>query len=150
MAKPQQQLGESHALKSSSLAVSSGPFMLTCPPPPLCSQIAYSSSSPGNYVVSVPGPSVRTHLLSHQAPLTDMMRLALTCCPFAVSFSFVFVILQGPPGGGGPPGTPIMPSPGGELIPAVYLLFTGQELRLKGPYFLIVIFHWRLGSCRFT
>lgn len=27
--------------------------------------------------------------------------------------SFVSFLVQGPPGGGGPPGTPIMPSPGG-------------------------------------
>ena len=30
-------------------------------------------------------------------------------------YVFVFTILQGPPGGGGQPGTPIMPSPQGKL-----------------------------------
>lgn len=71
------------------------------------------------------------------------------CVFFFVYLSFLF-ILQGPPGGGGPPGTPIMPSPGGELIPAFYQLFTEQEFCLSGSYFLILIFHWRLRSSRFT
>ncbi len=35
-----------------------------------------------------------------------------------------FFTPQGPPGGGGPPGTPIMPSPGGELYTSVTLLIS--------------------------
>lgn len=41
---------------------------------------------------------------------------------------------QGPPGGGGPPGTPIMPSPGGELYTSdfyFYSVFTEQGLYLR-------------------
>lgn len=45
---------------------------------------------------------------------------------------------QGPPGGGGPPGTPIMPSPGGEFTASclssvfyLYLVFTDRWLSLS-------------------
>lgn len=59
-------------------------------------------------------------------------------------FSPSLSLLQGPPGGGGPPGTPIMPSPGGELALLFNLHFTGQEFCLSAASFLIPTFHLRL------
>lgn len=37
------------------------------------------------------------------------------------------IIIQGPPGGGGPPGTPIMPSPAGIVIRLTTLAFDYQN-----------------------
>ncbi|TNN27069.1 Single-stranded DNA-binding protein 3 [Liparis tanakae] len=73
-------------------------------PNPNSNSIAYSSSSPGNYVVSV-GPR------GHALPVTR-----------AISRNG-HAAVEGPPGGGGPPGTPIMPSPGGELRAFMALYF---------------------------
>lgn len=75
-------------------------------------QIAYSSSSPGNYVVSLPPMDVVFPGSGASKPAAPPSR--------CTQRSFVFLSVspfppQGPPGGGGPPGTPIMPSPGGEL-----------------------------------
>lgn len=101
----------------------------------LASQIPYSSSSPGTYVV------------------TDrFFFLHLWCCLSwkklaAVSVSAV-LLSQGPPGGAGgggcPPGTPIMPSPAGNglshpcllatllaLLPQKWCLATGCENRVS-------------------
>ena len=48
-------------------------------------------------------------------PLLWLELCGLSPCVTAVSFSRQFLsFLQGPPGGGGPPGTPIMPSPAGK------------------------------------
>lgn len=69
----------------------------SCP----CPQIPYSSSSPGSYTVrlSKAGPPLgRGCGMADEGPFLTV----------PVSFC-----VQGPPGGGGPPGTPIMPSPGG-------------------------------------
>lgn len=59
-----------------------------------------------------------------------------------------FYFPQGPPGGGGPPGTPIMPSPAGteiyseitkleEILGSTLLFFFNNQItRLFGLYFL--------------
>ncbi len=46
------------------------------------------------------------------------------CTQRSFLFFSRFFTPQGPPGGGGPPGTPIMPSPGGELYTSVSLLIS--------------------------
>lgn len=40
--------------------------------------------------------------------------------PFLFYACFLCLVSQGPPGGGGPPGTPIMPSPGGQSDLSLY------------------------------
>uniref|UniRef100_A0A663EAY6 Single stranded DNA binding protein 4 n=1 Tax=Aquila chrysaetos chrysaetos TaxID=223781 RepID=A0A663EAY6_AQUCH len=66
-------------------------------------QIAYSSSSPGNYVVSI-----GVHL-GGGGPCCRQTRCAP---PLPPQLTSLLSPPQGPPGGGGPPGTPILPSPG--------------------------------------
>uniref|UniRef100_A0A663EC40 Single stranded DNA binding protein 4 n=1 Tax=Aquila chrysaetos chrysaetos TaxID=223781 RepID=A0A663EC40_AQUCH len=65
--------------------------------------IAYSSSSPGNYVVSI-----GVHL-GGGGPCCRQTRCAP---PLPPQLTSLLSPPQGPPGGGGPPGTPILPSPG--------------------------------------
>lgn len=114
LAEPQRQLrksGTGWGISGGETTGASGvlalcPPMLTppiFPPPP---QIAYSSSSPGNYVVSIGVHLWGGHTAGKPAvppPLTPQLTSLLS--PH-----------QGPPGGGGPPGTPILPSPGGECL----------------------------------
>lgn len=130
MAKPQHQLGESHSLTSSSptwlsvftIAVSHvlfhlGPLVSTdslfifisrqlcgkCP-------VMDSCSTTGHKL-----PVVRWYLTG---------TLPSRCTQRSFLFLSRFFAPQGPPGGGGPPGTPIMPSPGGELYTSVSLLIS--------------------------
>ncbi|XP_055228154.1 single-stranded DNA-binding protein 4 isoform X2 [Gorilla gorilla gorilla] len=66
---------------------------------PSGNSIPYSSSSPGSYTVSLSkagSPLVRGCGMADEGPF---LTVPVSC-------------VQGPPGGGGPPGTPIMPSPG--------------------------------------
>ncbi|XP_062968750.1 single-stranded DNA-binding protein 4 isoform X2 [Cynocephalus volans] len=65
---------------------------------PSGNSITYSSSSPGGYTVSGAG-------LSDVGKGFEWQMGEFLTSP-------VFLRMQGPPGGGGPPGTPIMPSPG--------------------------------------
>ncbi|KAK2495213.1 hypothetical protein MC885_019568, partial [Smutsia gigantea] len=68
---------------------------------PSGSSIPYSSSSPGSYTVS--GVEAARPRGGVQGLWDDRWRTFLTSLTLPV---------QGPPGGGGPPGTPILPSPG--------------------------------------
>ncbi|XP_068776297.1 single-stranded DNA-binding protein 4 isoform X5 [Struthio camelus] len=71
-------------------------------PNPNANSIAYSSSSPGNYVVSI-----RQARWWQRGGHRTVPTPATPPQP-----SEPLSPWQGPPGGGGPPGTPIMPSPG--------------------------------------
>ena len=68
----------------------------------------------------------------HKLPVMQWY-LTGTLPSICTQHSFLIVSLlftpQGPPGGGGPPGTPIMPSPGGELYTSVPRLISTFILR---------------------
>ncbi|KAK7795588.1 hypothetical protein U0070_013082, partial [Myodes glareolus] len=70
------------------------------PNPNSANSIPYSSSSPGTYVVSAAVG------FDYPVPMTNSCLAGEPKIQIARAFA-----ISGPPGGGGPPGTPIMPSP---------------------------------------
>ncbi|XP_071437582.1 single-stranded DNA-binding protein 2 isoform X3 [Pithys albifrons albifrons] len=72
------------------------------PNPTNANSIPYSSASPGNYVKQPKPDDLQTS--SFNSELHSGFALD-------ISDQLLLKIIKGPPGGGGPPGTPIMPSP---------------------------------------
>lgn len=58
------------------------------------------------------------------------------------------LFLQGPPGGGGPPGTPIMPSPAGTS-PLTPLSVQGHPCPIGNDQFLWLLAFWEVSGMSF-
>lgn len=105
-------------------------------------QIPYSSSSPGTYVVSPPAPAVCPFVRSScglggnqchgRWELGEVFENRERWAVLMFAHPTLALSPQGPPGGGGPPGTPIMPSPAG-MSPLRPPLSPGQPSQAPTP-----------------
>lgn len=143
-------------------------------------QIPYSSSSPGTYVVSPPAPAVCPFVRSScglggnqrhgRWELGEVFENRERWAVLMFAHPTPALSPQGPPGGGGPPGTPIMPSPAGMSplrppplsraalpgsypfpyqetpIPGVVLLSTGDPCPIGNDQFLWLLAFWEVNG----